>query len=141
MGFTCSTFFLPFASLANFLERDGRVRVTVHELSNAFGIGERRIEQLCKAGVFPKISRGKFDLAACTRKYIRHLKQWKSVAEIPASTNDLARCFQVSPSTIRLLVKTGVFPKIGHGRFDLIACTRAYVEHLKNNGQLSIVLK
>jgi hypothetical protein len=118
------------------------MKVTVHELSKHFGIGERRIEQLCKAGILPKISRGKFDLIDCiTRRYIRHLKQWKSEAKIPASTNNLAQCFQVSPSTIRLLAKTGVLPKIGHGRFDLIACVRAYVEHMKNNGQLPMELR
>ena len=113
--------------------------VTVHELAKHFGIGIRRIEQLEKTGIFPKTERGRFNLAVCTRLYIRHLKTWKAPAEIPVSVADLARCLMVSQPTITALVSVGILPKIGHGQYDLVACTRAYIQHLNLNGQLSLL--
>jgi hypothetical protein len=95
----------------------------------------RRIQQLEAAGIITRAARGRYDLAACTRQYIRYLRRWRTAAEVPASFNDLSRIFEVPRSTIRELITLGVLPKVGHGRFDLITATQSYLRYLRDNGQ------
>ena len=44
-------------------------------ISEALNITERWVNKLCKDGVLPKVSRGKYDLLGCVKAYIRFLQQ------------------------------------------------------------------
>lgn len=46
------------------------LEVTAAELGSLLGIGERRVQQLAKAGVFERVSRGKYRLGACIQAYV-----------------------------------------------------------------------
>jgi hypothetical protein len=43
-------------------------------LADFFGITDRRVRQLVEEGVFTSVSRGKYDLRDCTKKYCNFLR-------------------------------------------------------------------
>jgi phage terminase Nu1 subunit (DNA packaging protein) len=44
-------------------------------IANLFNLTERRIQQLAAEGIIPKEARGKYDLVACVRGYIKYLQE------------------------------------------------------------------
>ena len=50
-------------------------KVTINELSEYLGISGRRIQQLSKAGIIPKDSRGEYELFCCLKAYFRYLRK------------------------------------------------------------------
>lgn len=44
-------------------------------LGNCLGITDRRVRQLKTEGIIPEVSRGKYDLFECTRRYCEYLRQ------------------------------------------------------------------
>lgn len=106
--------------------------MTTNELSKYLGIGVRRIQQLSSANILPRADRGEYnDPAACTRAYIQHLKMWQSATEMPVSMADLARCCGCRPAKISVLVRKGIIPKLGRGRYDLATGVQAFILHLR----------
>lgn len=107
--------------------------MTTYELSRWFGIGVRRIQQLSKAGILPCSDRGQYnDPAACTRAYIKYLKDWQSKTEMPVSMADLAKCCGTTQAKISVLVRKKMIPKLGRGRYDLVTGVRTFVHHYKS---------
>jgi hypothetical protein len=108
--------------------------MTAEQISIYFGMSTRRVQQLSKAGMLPKVARDDYDLAACTRAYIAHLKKWQSATEFPVSMADLARCCGTSQAKISVLVRMKIIPKLGRGRYDLATGVQAFIRHLKPEG-------
>jgi hypothetical protein len=44
-------------------------------IAEVLNITERWVNKLCKDGVLPKVSRGKYDLLGCVKAYIKFLQQ------------------------------------------------------------------
>jgi phage terminase Nu1 subunit (DNA packaging protein) len=51
------------------------VVVTTAEISEIFGLSDRRVQQLVKEGALVKVSRGKYDLKASVQRYIEYIKE------------------------------------------------------------------
>jgi phage terminase Nu1 subunit (DNA packaging protein) len=49
--------------------------VTTAEISEIFGLSDRRVQQLVKEGALVKVSRGKYDLKASVQRYIEYIKE------------------------------------------------------------------
>ncbi len=46
--------------------------------------------------------------------------------------HEIARYLNITPRRVQMLVKRGVLPRAGmRGKYDLVACIHAYIEHLK----------
>ena len=45
------------------------------EIAFFLGIGSRRVQQLARMGVFPKIDKNQYELFACIRGYLKYLRR------------------------------------------------------------------
>ncbi|NLH00787.1 hypothetical protein [Clostridium thermosuccinogenes] len=65
---------------------NGKIDVTIVNsivLGNCWGITDRRVRQLREEGIISEVSRGKYDLIECTRRYCAYLRELAN-----ASNND-----------------------------------------------------
>lgn len=107
--------------------------VSVHEVAKKMGLKIRRVQQLAKAGIIPKDERGKYHLIDCLSQYVLYLGEWRADAEIPCNADDLARYLGLTPGQVRYLANSGIFQKVGIGRFDLATCIKAYLDFVRKN--------
>lgn len=65
--------------------------VNVMTLARLFNLTDRRVQQLAKDGVIPKADKGKYDLIACTKSYIKYLQDRATGRDIEPQDTHLER--------------------------------------------------
>lgn len=56
--------------------------LTSQDLADLLCVDVRRVQQLAKEGILPRVTRGKYDLATCVKAYIQYLKGSSNVDHI-----------------------------------------------------------
>jgi len=108
-----------------------QVTVNIETLSRMLDIGARRVQQLAKEGILRKNSRGDYNLTESLLSYVKHLKAWRSPAEIPCDADDLAAYLGLTKGQVFYLAKIGAIPVIEHGRFDLATGIQGYLAFIR----------
>lgn len=67
--------------LANTSKDKSKMEVSTKEISEIFGLSDRRIRQLESEGILVKISRGKYDLPKSIQGYINYIKEQSQTDE------------------------------------------------------------
>ena len=61
---------------------------TAKELANILDISDRRVQQLSKLGVIPKVARGRYPLIPAIHGYIKYLRELSIEADAPSDLKD-----------------------------------------------------
>lgn len=82
--------------------------VPVLTLAKLFNLTDRRVQQLAKEGIIPKAEKGKYDLVATTRAYIKYLQERATGRDIePQDTYvERARLLKAQADKTELEVKS-----------------------------------
>lgn len=85
--------------------------VNAKVLASVLGVTDRWVRELEKQGVFARIDRGRYDLAACVQAFIA----WKLEAEVDrsaTSTNDTLRAAREREVNQRVAVRAGTLMEV-----------------------------
>jgi len=92
-------------------------------LANLFGISVRQVQVLASEGVIPKADKGVYNVPACVRDYVQHVK----AKALITNADGVAEFFDLTPAAIYKMAKEGM-PRSKRGKYNLGECTRWYLD-------------
>lgn len=108
--------------------------VSAVALAKILGIEKPEFAKLDKSGKFAKAGKHEYLLLSSLETFAHSpsITVQNDVETLVVGTDQLARALAVSPRRIQQLVKSGVFEKVGRGKYRLVDALSAYIEKLQS---------
>ena len=107
--------------------------MNVQELSEQLSITPRRVQQLAKANILPKVGRGDYPFDDCKRQYEKYLENSYKPESFTVSLRELAICLSLEMNQVERLIERGIIrcSETSPRRFNLDTAIKNYFSHIR----------